>query len=66
MGTGKRRCNLVIYSAVGLATALIHADNRLTDTHPTLGAGRVAAVAVQCPGCVRFIKPEWGLSDIME
>lgn len=38
MGTGKRRCNLVIYSAVGLAAALIHADNRLTDTHPALRA----------------------------
>ena len=61
MGAGQRRCHLFVYRAVRLASTLIHADNRFTDTQPALIAGRVTATAIQRPGSFRFIESAVGV-----
>ena len=61
MGASKRRCHLFIHCTVRLTAALIHADNRFTDTQPALITGRIATATVQCPGSLSFVKSTVGI-----
>ena len=45
----------------GYCRSPIHADNRFTDTQPTLVTGRVTAAAIQRPGSFRFIESTVGV-----